>query len=692
MIVVYMSLRDILRNLNIKRQEANVGQYNNTVKQYRQEQAIKDSLRQQTKRDDIIIAQKDFIPLDVRRREQRIDENIKTSMALLVDGLNEESVPKLSSNLDRIQDIVLKENPSLSMLSQLKRFLGQLSQRMKEIDIEVKVDEDDITYDEYIKLDHTKYYTMLNNKIQIISSLLQNKMVTDDVMKTVLKDIETTVVDDLDTDSLFRIYSVIVPFDEQDKATKSGTMHPSVRVMTQAVKRILGNDLSELKDPIASTKQRSQTARVKLINEYKDLSMDELRNMFTNTFKGSVNAMLSDMGLPKLQTGDWKDILSSKNEMLDLISSYYTQPSVADTLTFEDYTKTPKNDDLKKIVLNLMKYTDNDSLKRLGITRTKVYRMDRADLLKAQKDLLPSVYESYARDRVELPDDVEDFRRKLSVAKTKTERNRILREQARARAEAEAQAEAQAEAEARARAELEAAERNRMSGEDMDVRDLSELFTSQKKGEFKKPVEDLLKAQGFTSRKNIKKMKPVIWREITGSVPVMKSLLQNGTLPKSFIRSQLPVSEDSNRLMLWRKALETQKPVVPEGRQLTRYREPKLEQALTRESKPAPMTEEEKQMIREMMPEYSSNALAIKLRRADTQPYVDKLLAQPAKPLTMEEQVGKDAIDKFFASQPAPAPASQIRAEGKGKKTKKQKKQKPVKLSKNLLKILNQIK
>jgi len=412
-----MSLRDILRDLNIQRQQANMGQYNKTMREYQQERGIKDALRQQSRRDDIILAQEDFIPLDVRRREKRIDDNIKTSIALLVDGLNEESVPKLSVNLDRIQDIVLKENPSLSMLAQLKRFLGQLDGRIKEIWA------DDATE------------KRLTDKVKSTSSLLQNKIITDDVMKDVLKGIETTEVDEMSEDSVFNVYSLLVPEEEQRKYIRDGEDRPSVYRMKQEIKRIMGDSLGELKDPIKSTVQNVRKLREDVKMIHADYSTDELAELFNNNLKNQISTQIGRI----VPADEWKSIVKDKNKMIDLLVNYYSQPMVSQVSQFPesidqfmDLSKLTTLAEQRKLVKELFALTDNSELE--GLSKTIINKMETPELIETRNRLIPYIYDTFARERSFIPKTKGYIRGKLTTAQEKT---RVKREAEEAKAREE---------------------------------------------------------------------------------------------------------------------------------------------------------------------------------------------------------------------------------------------------------------
>ena len=105
-------LRNLLRQQNIRRQEANSGAEKKSSADRSERFGILDALRDQERRDNIILSTK-FQPLDVRRREQRMDGVLRSTVAEIIEGMNEKDALKIVTNLGRMKEIILKENPSM---------------------------------------------------------------------------------------------------------------------------------------------------------------------------------------------------------------------------------------------------------------------------------------------------------------------------------------------------------------------------------------------------------------------------------------------------------------------------------------------------------------------------------------------------------------------------------------------------
>jgi len=269
-------LRNLLRQQNIRRQEANSGAEKKSSADRSERFGILDALRDQERRDNIILSTK-FQPLDVRRREQRMDAVIRTTVAEIIEGLNDNDSSKINTNLTRMKEIILKENPSMGMISKVKNFLTQLVIRLPELGNTPEMAQQ-----------------LISNATEV-NNLASNKIVSNDVFKDLMKSIDTTDVDKFTTDQL----------EELRQALEIEKM-PIIQ-LKRRIKNILGNDISQFQSPNESFVLMRDDIRKKIYDEFQSMTKEDLIRDYlkTKAQKGKITQRFNSVGLEK---GEWKDI------------------------------------------------------------------------------------------------------------------------------------------------------------------------------------------------------------------------------------------------------------------------------------------------------------------------------------------------------------------------------------------------
>lgn len=212
-------LRNILKQQNIIRQGVNKGIENRNLALRNERQAILDALRNQRRRDDIVLSA-DFTPLDLRRREQRMDGVLRTVVSELVDGLNTDNPTKINVNLDRMREIMIKENPSLPMIGRVNSFLKQFIGKIEFLPLSDRIK------------------SKIQDKILEVENLATNKLITDEQFQILLEQLSTDKIDEFS--------------DKEIEEMRKGLKIPSGLPKTELKFRIesmLGKDLSRFKNP-----------------------------------------------------------------------------------------------------------------------------------------------------------------------------------------------------------------------------------------------------------------------------------------------------------------------------------------------------------------------------------------------------------------------------------------------------------
>ena len=346
-------LRNLLRQQNIRRQEANSGAEKKSSADRSERFGILDALRDQERRDNIILTTK-FQPLDVRRREQRMDAVIRTTVAEIIEGLNDNDSSKINTNLTRMKEIILKENPSMGMISKVKNFLTQLVIRLPELGNTPEMAQQ-----------------LISNATEV-NNLASNKIVSNDVFKDLMKSIDTTDVDKFTTDQL----------EELRQALEIEKM-PIIQ-LKRRIKNILGNDISQFQSPNESFVLMRDDIRKKIYDEFQSMTKEDLIRDYlkTKAQKGKITQRFNSVGLEK---GEWKDIQESKDEIIKLLTDDYL---IANELFEPENTKS--NQTLKSELNTFFKDKMTDDERKRN-------NLDWDSLISKSTGELIEIYDQYMR-------------------------------------------------------------------------------------------------------------------------------------------------------------------------------------------------------------------------------------------------------------------------------------------------------
>lgn len=342
-------LRNILRQQNLRRQAVNVGAENRVLKERNERLAILNALRDQKRRDDIVLST-DFQPLELRRREQRMDGALRTVVAEMVEGLNESNDSKILANLERMREIILKENPSLGMIGKVKNFLKQFLTRLPETGI-----------------GDTSLIVRLANTVDGLAS---NKVVKNDKFIELLRSVGKSKVDDFSPRDLeeFRVLLRVeddVPIIELKKIIKSA----------------LGDkNLDLFLEPVDSSRKEI----VELVKEFKStigsLSKKEIKDRF---FKPAQKANFTrEANEAGRDPPNWEEVQRTKDNLEEfLVDDFLRRNELLQRYSLPERKDTM---DIGRMKGKLNRYLDlmhsPEERTRLGLRWSNINSLDRASL------------------------------------------------------------------------------------------------------------------------------------------------------------------------------------------------------------------------------------------------------------------------------------------------------------------------